>query len=142
MRNSPCRYCTALQLMLLFALLPLAQATAEEGTVTEVELKLQVVEDVQLQDEHSQQAPAPLESSFGANEQAEAEPQPPPLPGQLSLAEALQRALANHPGIAALNKEQQVLSSLAWQEGRKPNPEVEIELEEFGGTQEDRKSVV
>src|SRR5690606_5740407 len=107
-------------------LLPLAQATADEGTVTEVELNLQVVHDEPLHDEHSQQVPAPLASSFGANEPNEAEPQAQQQqPGQLSLAEALQRALANHPGIAALNKEQQVLSSLAWQEGRKPNPEVE-----------------
>jgi cobalt-zinc-cadmium efflux system outer membrane protein len=54
----------------------------------------------------------------------------------LSLHDALARALANHPGLAALDKEYWALDSIAWQEGRKPNPELEFELEEFGGTQD------
>jgi len=52
----------------------------------------------------------------------------------LNIVKALQRALANHPGLASLDKEYWALDNIAWQEGRKPNPELELEFEEFGGT--------
>jgi cobalt-zinc-cadmium efflux system outer membrane protein len=57
-------------------------------------------------------------------------------PAALGLDDAMARALAAHPGLAALDKEYWALDGIAWQEGRRPNPELELELEEFGGTQE------
>lgn len=53
---------------------------------------------------------------------------------RLTLEQAVVKALRAHPAVAALEKEYWALDSAAWQEGRRPNPEIELEFEEFGGT--------
>ncbi len=121
-------------ILLLLGGLPL-QAAWADTTVTEVEI------DRQISDGNAQHsAPA-----GDATAQVSLDPDDGPAVDPaaaidstdlLLLQEALQRAVADHPGLAALRREQQALGSEAWQQGRKPNPEVEIELEEFGGTDE------
>jgi cobalt-zinc-cadmium efflux system outer membrane protein len=111
----------------LLTTLPSKPVYAETVNVTEIDLK-----------------PFSIETAETASVASEAEPgasgmlqelQSPDASGLLSLDEALERAIVGHPGIASLEKEYRVLSSLAWQAGSKPNPGIEIELGEFGGTE-------
>ncbi|MEZ5339690.1 MAG: TolC family protein [bacterium] len=130
MRTAFWQCCALLILTMLLSARP-GLAAAQEVTVTEVT----------LQDTQSEataaQAPAPVAAEFGEGGTEPAVQTEVSMPaGGLSLEEAIARALADHPEIAALRKEYQALQSEAFQQGRKPNPEVEVELEEFGGTQD------
>ena len=56
--------------------------------------------------------------------------------GTITLPQALAVALAGNPDLAAHRWELRALEAQALQEGRRSNPELEFELEEFGGTDE------
>ena len=53
---------------------------------------------------------------------------------KLTLAEVYRRVETIHPGLAAYGLQEQVMAALVDQAGRLPNPELEFELEDFGGS--------
>lgn len=104
-------------------------ALAGPGAVTEVELA------------SPQSGPAqstPVQQQVVALEVLPSAPDTGEYDTALGVVEALELALANHPGIAALDKEYWALDSIAWQAGRKPNPGLELEFGDFGGTADSR----
>ena len=124
--------CRAALACILLAAALSAAALARPDSATEVILERSA------QARAKQQLPEPLqETSVAANMDVTENAQAAEM-NVLSLAEALQRALTGHPGLSALQREYQAQGSIAWQQGRKPNPELELELGEFGGTDEAR----
>ncbi|MCB1219999.1 MAG: TolC family protein [Planctomycetales bacterium] len=124
------RQCSALLILtMLLAALP-TLALADTITVTEVTLQ------DTLSEAPPPEVPGVVEALFGAEALETRAIELASGQQVLSLDDALRRALADHPGIAALRREYQAMQSEAFQQGRKPNPAVEVELEEFGGTQE------
>ncbi len=70
-----------------------------------------------------------------------ADPEAGAVPGEapaqlplLTLDEACRRTLGAHPQLAWLEKEYLARDNEAWQAGRRPNPELELELDNFLGT--------
>lgn len=111
----------------MLSMLPIRPACANTVQVTEVDLIPISLDDAESVSVAAEVAPA----ESGMPQQLGVQP----VTGLLSLDEALDRAISGHPGIASLEKEYRALSSLAWQAGSKPNPGIEIELGEFGGTE-------
>lgn len=56
--------------------------------------------------------------------------------GRLRLSDALAAAVLRHPDLAAASWEVRAAEARALQAGLPPNPELELEMEEFGGTDE------
>jgi cobalt-zinc-cadmium efflux system outer membrane protein len=54
--------------------------------------------------------------------------------GPLALGRALELALLHNPGFAAVSWQVRAAEAATLQAGLRPNPEIEIDLEEFGGT--------
>ena len=53
--------------------------------------------------------------------------------GVVTLTDAVRFALVNHPALRAFPWERRAAEALALQAGRRPNPELEVEVEEFAG---------
>ena len=82
--------------------------------------------------------PRPLGRDLPARPAAATPEQEPPAPvdprGVLTLRDALAAAVLGSPDLAAASQEVRVAEALELQASLAPNPEVAIELEEFGGT--------
>lgn len=117
--------------MLLLALSP---RSAGAGEAVSVDLAPQKLEAAVLAAASAAQSPP----EAGAVGPSVPEPDAAAEAPVLTLDEALKRTLSAHPELARLEKEYWALDSAAWQAGRKPNPELELELDGFGGTAEAR----
>ena len=77
---------------------------------------------------------------FRPPEEAPSSPGPPSRPdepeGEITLEQALGLALLGNPGLAAFSWEVRAAEARALQAGLLPNPSLDVELEEFGGTRE------
>lgn len=92
--------------------------------------------------------PRPLSADAGAHEAPPPEPSPPSRTpeeeaaafeaptGTLTLREALAAALVRNPSFAAASGQVRIREAEALQAGLRPNPELETEMTDFGGTGE------
>ncbi len=146
---------TGLAVLLGALLLTLMPAGAAEDSANYVEIPAAV--EVPLAGESEPAAPAPEEAAgsdlpagsadsmaaevTGIQNMLDADLTEPglALPGpQLSLAEALTRAIDDNPELAAFDYEQRAAQARRVQAGLLPNPEIQAEVSEFMGTAEMR----
>lgn len=79
-------------------------------------------------------APRPLEPELDTVEVKADTPPTTPVPGVLKLSDALALALRNSPELAAFSHELRAAEARELQAGLRPNPELEVEFENFAGS--------